>query len=210
LSGQQASPLVVGNNVDVEDPSDLDDHTNWIGGFYELAIELGPRDDARLERMLVAIWRLAKATGPFVRPDDGPSRPASLNLESLGQLLHGVVRLPNGSDVVCGAMSIRGDGPDCLIFYVPVGALERTDPRIAGFTGDEDPESLVWRRPLDRWLADLAIRAYAEAPFQFATIGWEAFAVLAEESARATIPLERHGAFVRPFGGVPHYYESTT
>src|SRR5688500_491504 len=135
-------------------------------GFYELAIQLGPRDDTRLERLLAAIWRLANAAGPFVRPEDGPSRSASLHVEGLSQLLHGVVRLPNGRDVACGAMAIRDDGPDCFIFYVPEGALERTDRRIAGFMGEENPASLVWRRPLDRWLADLAIRAYAEVPYQ--------------------------------------------
>jgi hypothetical protein len=201
----------MGKNVGMEDPSDIDDYSNWIGGFYELAIELGPMDDTRLERLLAAIWRLANATGPYVRPHDGgPSRSASLNVEGLTQLLHGVVRLPNGQEIVCGAMAIREDGPDCLIFYVPVEALQRTDARVGGFMGGEDPASLVWRRALDRWLADLAIRAYPEAPFLFAAIGHEAFAFLAEESAAPDkIPAERHGAYVMPLDGVPHYFEAT-
>jgi hypothetical protein len=200
----------VGNNVSVENPADIDDYSNWIGGFYELAIELGPRNDVRLERLLVAIWRLANASGPWVRPDDGPSRLAALDVEGLTQLLHGVVRLPSGSDVVCGAMAFREDGPDCLIFYVPRGALERADPRVTGGF-EEDLASRAWSRPLDRWLADLAIRAYTAAPFQFAAIGWEASAFLDEESAaRREIPPERHGAYVMPLDGVPRYYESTS
>ena len=39
------------NNIDVGDPSDVDDYSNWIGGWYELAIVVGPADDARLERV---------------------------------------------------------------------------------------------------------------------------------------------------------------
>src|SRR5258708_2343262 len=113
------------NNIDVEDPSDVDDYSNWIGGWYELAIVVGAADDARLERLLVAIWRLANATGPFVRPEDGsPSRAASLNLADLAQLTHGVARLPDGRDAVCGAAAFRVDGqPDWLVFYLPLEAL---------------------------------------------------------------------------------------
>jgi hypothetical protein len=29
----------------------------WSGGFYELALELGPRSDDRLRAALVALWR---------------------------------------------------------------------------------------------------------------------------------------------------------
>jgi hypothetical protein len=130
-------------------------------------------------------------------------------LEDLTELLHGVVRLPSGLDAVCGAQAIREEGgADWFIFYVPVGALERTDPRIPGFMGEEDPASLVWRRPLDQWLAALAIGAYPEVPFQFAMIGFEAFG-WADESA-AKIPAEPHGAYVLPLDGVAHYYESTS
>jgi hypothetical protein len=46
--------------------ADIDDDYNWTDGFYELAIELGPRDDARLERGLASIWRHAAR-----RPDIG-------------------------------------------------------------------------------------------------------------------------------------------
>jgi hypothetical protein len=57
----------------------------------------------------------------------------------------------------------------------------------------------------------LATRAYPEAPIQFAAIGWEAFALLAEEAAAPDkIPAQRHGAYVTPLDGVPRYYESTS
>jgi hypothetical protein len=57
----------------------------------------------------------------------------------------------------------------------------------------------------------LATRAYPEAPIQFAAIGWEAFALLAEEAAAPDkIPAQRHDAYVTPLDGVPRYYESTS
>jgi len=192
----------------MEDPSDIDDYSNWIGGFYELSIKVGPTSDARLEGLLVTIWRLANATGPFVRHDDGPSRAVSLDLVALSQHLHGVVRLPNGSDVVCGATAIRfDDGPDVLSFYMPLAALARIEPRVQGFPfGNESgAASLVWRRPIDNWLADLATRAYLEAPFELASIGFEASAF----EAPPLPPEVRDFAYVFPLRGIPRHFEAT-
>ena len=49
-----------------EDASDLSDQDNWIGGFYELAIEIGPRNRSRMERCLQSLWKHSSANGPFV------------------------------------------------------------------------------------------------------------------------------------------------
>lgn len=192
----------------MEDPSDIDDYSNWMGGFYELSITAGPTDDSRLERSLVAVWRLANATGPFTRPDDGPSVVARLDLAALSRHIHGVVRLPIGRDVVCGATAIRfGDGPDVLSFYIPLAALARIDPRIQGFPfGDEGGAvSLDWRRPIDHWLAELATRVYAEAPFQLASIGFEASSFDPPDVLAA----DRDFACVVPVNVGPRYYEAT-
>jgi hypothetical protein len=195
------------NNIHVEDPSDFDDYSNWIGGFYELAIVVGSRDDTRLELLLVAVWRFANATGPFVRPEDGsPSRAASLNLAELARSPHGVVRLPSGRDVVCGAVAIREDGGrDWLIFYIPLEALGRTDRRVSGYMGEEDAASLEWRRPIDDWLANVAIRAYAEVSFQAAAIGFEAGAFEVPDEAAAG----QGDASVVPLNGIPRYHKAT-
>lgn len=46
---------------------------------------------------------------------------------------------------------------------------------IRGYPFDErsGAESLTWRAPLDRWLADVATAVYADVPFQRALIGFE-------------------------------------
>lgn len=59
--------------------------------------------------------------------------------------------------------------------YLPLGALARVDHRIGGYPFDERSgvESLTWRAPLDRWLADVAVAVHADVPFQRALIGFE-------------------------------------
>ena len=47
------------------DPAAFTDGENWNGGFYELAIELGPTDDDRLDRALVALWQEAGVEGCY-------------------------------------------------------------------------------------------------------------------------------------------------
>src|SRR2546428_930923 len=43
--------------------SQLDDPDNWVGGFYELALELGPSDDERLEAAIRAVCTHTAAVG---------------------------------------------------------------------------------------------------------------------------------------------------
>jgi hypothetical protein len=89
--------------------------------------------------------------------------------------LRGWLTLPSGDRVVCGALLFAYEGIDNLELYLPLGALARVDRRIAGYPFDERSgvESLAWRAPLDRWLADVAVAVYADVPFQRALIGFE-------------------------------------
>jgi hypothetical protein len=66
--------------------------------------------------------------------------------------------------------------PDWLVFYLPLEALERTDRRINGYPAGDEGCASLGRHPIDDWLADIAVRAYAEVPFQAAPIGFEASA----------------------------------
>jgi hypothetical protein len=172
-------------------PSDINSDDNWVGGFYELSIDLGSKDDSRLDRALRALWRHAAVGGCFapryqnnISGDRAPLRltdhvavPIGLaSLEESGHL-RGTVRLPSGVEIVCGAVAVRFDeDPDWLDFYLPLGALADVDRRIGGFPFGEDSDagSLSWRLPLDRWLAEIGSRVFEEVPFGFARIGFEA------------------------------------
>jgi hypothetical protein len=158
-------------------PDDLDFEENWNRGFYELAFQMGPRDDARLAAGLARLWQAAGAEGPYRREYQPISyEPVDLSLEALetyGHLL-GTVRLPNGTRVVCGALATRfDDGDDWLELYLPMGALAETDQRIGAFPFEwpRGSSSLEWRLPLDQWLADIAAQVYLQVPFELGLIG---------------------------------------
>lgn len=150
----------------------------WTGGFYELAIEVGPRSNARLERLLEAIWSEATLDGCYVdrtrEPSDQTPLTASLSLLTERRHLLGVATLPSGLRVPCGTVAIREeDGSDWLDLYLPVGALSGLDKRVGGFPFEEGTGSRLWREPMDRWLADVAERAFEHVDFSLALIGFE-------------------------------------
>jgi hypothetical protein len=79
---------------------DLDSPENWHGGFYELAICLGPLDDDRLSTSLLSVSRSAGVQGCYERSADR-HLPVDCNLQTLEEHGHlaGIVRLPDGGEV---------------------------------------------------------------------------------------------------------------
>jgi hypothetical protein len=159
---------------EVATADDMSDDENWTGGFYELSLLLGAADDRRLDRAVQALWRAAGVHE--CRVDSGllDVEPSAAALHQHGHL-RGWLTLPSGDRVVCGALVFRYEDIDNLELYLPLGALARVDRRIGGYPFDERSgvESLTWRAPLDRWLADVAVAVHAETPFQRALIGFE-------------------------------------
>jgi hypothetical protein len=158
--------------------SDLDEAENWHGGFYELAVNLGPRSDARLDLALTTVWSSAQVRGCHQRTAAGHV-PTTCTLESLEGAGHlaGTVKIPGGRELVCGAVAIREEGgDDWLDFYLPLGALGGSDSRVGAFPfgTDGDATSRRWREPLDEWLVALGAAVYAKVPFRYAVVGFEA------------------------------------
>ncbi|MFK3980598.1 hypothetical protein ACI2K4_09520 [Micromonospora sp. NPDC050397] len=153
---------------------DMSDAENWAGGFYELMLVLGPTDDARFDRGMRSLWRAAGVRECRAGPGLVDVEPGAAAFEVDGHL-RGTLVLPSGSRVVCGGYSFRYEGTDSIQLYLPLGALARLDHRIGGYPFDQRSgvESLAWRAPLDRWLADVAVAVYADVPFQRALIGFE-------------------------------------
>ncbi|MFG1869296.1 hypothetical protein [Micromonospora arborensis] len=153
---------------------DMSDDENWAGGFYEVLLVLGATDDARLDRAVRSLWRVAGVRECRVGPELVDVEPGVAAFE-VGGHLYGTLTLPSGDRVVCGGFSFRYEGIDSLELYLPLGALARLDKRIGGYPFDDRSgvESLTWRAPLDRWLADVAVAVHAEVPFHRAVIGFE-------------------------------------
>ncbi|GAA4543466.1 hypothetical protein [Amycolatopsis samaneae] len=187
------------------------DERNWCGGFYELDIELGAPDDARLERALSALCQVSGVERWYASKDREPAdqTPVPVTLAAFAESnhLYSTIRLPGGATVVCGCFVSRGeDGPDRLDFYLPLGALARTDRRIGGFpfgpSGGEG--SLTWRNELDGWLAGLAIALFGRVPFRLAVLGFEPDVVESADLAGG-LPAERWDGYVLPGGDGPRY-----
>jgi hypothetical protein len=167
---------------------DPDDDENWHGGYYELAINLGPRNDARLEQALAA-----GVEGCLARDDTRRHRTVDLCLASIEKSSHlaGVTMLPDRRRMVCGAVAIREDpeqhGDDWLDFYLPLGALNRHDARVGSFPFGPDggARSQAWREPLHQWLSHIGEQTFKAAPFLYAAIGWEVSGKSLDELLRA-------------------------
>lgn len=197
----------------VPDPVDLNDEENWNGGFYQLAFELGPTDDSRLERALLALWREASVVGCFAVVTHQPvlHAPVPLTIDSLVAQGHlrGVVRLPDEHDMVCGVVAVRFEkGADWLSFYLPLGALARTDPAIGGYPFGEDSgeRALIWRRPIDDWLAEVAARVFEEVPFLLGVVGMEALGEVDAANLAGGVPEQRQDAILVPTGPALNYH----
>jgi hypothetical protein len=197
----------------IPDPSDLNDEENWTGGFYELAFELRPTDDARLERALVALWREASVVGCFAPVTHQPALHTAvpLTLDSLVAHGHlrGVVRLPDEQDMVCGVVAVRFEnGADWLSFYLPLGALTRTDPAIGGYplADDSGEPALIWRRPIDDWLAEVGTRVSVEVPFRIGVIGMEALGEFDVADLAGGVPAQRQDGILVPTGSALNYH----
>jgi hypothetical protein len=195
--------------VVVRAADDMNDDENWTGGFYELSLVLGAADDANLDRAVRALWRAAGVTGCRV---SGVDVHRLVDVEVGATALHehghlrGTLTLPSGERVVCGGYLSRYEGLDELELYLPLGALSRVDVRIGGYPFDErsGAESLVWREPLDRWLADIATLVHAEVPFQRALIGFEIDDDIDMSAER------RYAAVLSPVPGGLDYHPATT
>jgi hypothetical protein len=167
----------------------------WLGSFYELAIELGPRSDERLAAASAAMWRHPALDGPYRDSKREPWEqevvsPSLAVWHDLVTHLYGAAMLPDGQQVASGSVAVREDesGIDWLDLYIPLRALET----IYEISYPYDKSWRVWAEPLDRWFADIGRRIYQEVPFRLGLIGEEVSGLTdASEVAAAGIPNKR-------------------
>ncbi|MFF5313714.1 hypothetical protein [Streptomyces massasporeus] len=182
----------------MSNPAAFRDRTNWAGGFYELAIEVGSTEDAAIQAVLGAVWSAAGARGSFAFTDREPAEqePVPCTVASLTAYghLHGQLLLPTGQLAVCGAVAIRGgdDTSDWLDFYVPAGALDKAG--IPYWDGRPFHRSAV----LDDWQAGVGTAAFERAPFSLGVIGWEVSGCTDAATLAGRLPQERGIGYLLP------------
>jgi hypothetical protein len=191
-------------------PAAFRDRTNWSDGYYELAIEVGSSDDARLQAVLSALWSAADVQGCFGHGDREPEEqdPVPCTVGSLTEFGHlrGQVRLPTGQLVVCGGVAIRGgdESGDWLDFYVPLGALDHAG--LAYWDGRPFFRSDV----TDDWLAAIGTETYRSAPFSLGVIGFEVSGCTDASTLAGKLPRTRDIGYLLPQGAVLHYGAANT
>ncbi|MBZ4322942.1 hypothetical protein JNW98_26815 [Streptomyces sp. SCA2-4] len=173
-------------------------------------MEVGSRDDGRVQAVLSALWSAADVRGCFGRRDREPEEqdlvPCTVgSLAEFGHLL-GQVRLPTGELAVCGCVAVRGgdESSDWLDFYVPVGALER-----AGLAY-QDGRPFFRSAVMDEWLAALGTEIFKEAPFALGVIGFEVSGCTDASTPAGELPTTRDIGYLLPQGGVLRYGAANT
>lgn len=191
-------------------PAAFRDQTNWSGGYYELAMEVGSNDDAQLQAILSALWFAADVHGCFGQRDSEPEEqdPVPCTVGSLTEFGHlrGRVRLPTGQLVVCGCVAIRGgdESGDWLDFYVPVGALDHAG--LAYWDGQSFFRSDV----MDDWLAAIGIETFNNASFSLGVIGFEVSGCTDASTLAGQLPQTRDIGYLIPHGNALHYGAANT
>ncbi len=171
---------------------------NWLGSYYELAMQIGPRKtvgaDDRLRRTLQAVWDSPSLEGCYVDRHVDPRdqfrvEPRDVALSS--PAIYGWANVPSGR-MVCVSHIVREEGDaaaDWIDLCLPTGALGRIEPRLTFPIGGD--ESRSWREPLDAWFAAIAQKVALRASFRAAIIGEEVsgrFDII-EQAASRTVSL---------------------
>jgi hypothetical protein len=188
----------------------------WLGGYYELAIEIGARSDEHLLDALIAIWTHPTLEGCYLdrqkEPSDQPRIKPSADFLSI---MHhqGIALLPNGCRIAWGTCLIReeDEGPDWLDFYLPMGILNGAYD-IGSYPFD-DPGSKPehWQPSVDEWLAELGEYVYSITPFQLGLIGFEISGeVYSTQINDNGIPAQRDFGYLWPQQGMVKYFSKTS
>lgn len=148
----------------------------WRGGWYELAIKLGPRSDDRLLQTARWVWSRSDLNGPYGFSDVEPTRQDRVPVDLDGvERLYGVAHIPGWIPAVCSSVVIREEGgADWFDLGLPLGALGAADDRVGGYPFDDGAETgSDWTASLDDWLAEIALGLREYVPFEIAMIGFE-------------------------------------
>jgi hypothetical protein len=181
----------------------------WCGGFYEVALELGPRSDDRLRSAVVALWQHPDLEGCYLDRNREPGEQERVSPASVDDSSHllGVARLPNGLRTACGSCVIHeDDGRDWLDFYIPMGSLANVYPAGGFPAGTEADWPGTWRSEVEDWLAEIGRSVGRTVAFQMGLVGFEVSgADYAAHVAITGIPAQRFCGYLWPVGNRIEY-----
>lgn len=189
------------------------DAETWLGGYYELALELGEHSEGRLLSALTAVWSHPDFEGLYVDRAIEPEDQQKIAIADALQfdMLYGVARLPNRIKIACGTFIVREEvGPDWLSILLPMGALDKAYP-VGGYPFEPSlTQSFQWRNTLNHWLAQIGLWVFERVKYRLGIVGFEVSGTMyAAEIARTGIQNQRDVGLLWPEKGKLIYYPNT-
>ena len=151
----------------------------WFGGFYELAIEIGPNSSQNLLQALQVLWSYPRLRGCYDSNKIEVEDQEKKNLVKIGlenwSHLYGKAILTNNDELCpCGVCIIQEEsGSDWLDFYFPMGALDALFNTGNSFSKEYSKNVNSWQVEIDEWLKNLAFNIFSKVNFPLALIGLE-------------------------------------
>lgn len=184
---------------------------NWLGGYYELALETGVRSNELLAAGIKALWQYPALKGCYLEqdrePDDQPRVEPGFDGEHTK--LFGIATLPNGRKAACGtiAFAFEDGRGDLLLFYLPMAALGHAYP-VGGYPFNEGEVACkAWQKPVDSWLAEIGKHVNQEIQIKLGVIGFEACSTVdAQEVMQKGMPEQRYESYLWPQNGTLQLY----
>src|SRR5919202_2960527 len=148
----------------------------WVGGLYELVLELPERTDACIAQGLCSIWQRPGLAGCYLTRDVEPEAQVQVSPSDIPHegYVYGYAQLPNAKSCACGTyLSDFGADGLWVVLYLPLGSLGRAY-QIGGYPfGDWNPEIESALVAVNAWLKKVAEAVYEDVRFVFGVIGFE-------------------------------------
>lgn len=146
---------------------------DWLGSYYELAMEVSTHaDDQRLARTASAVFGSPCIRGPWRDRGRMEGEPEGLNVTQADRVPfgYGSLDVPGlGLVGVVFAVVREASGSDWFDVCVPTGMLERVVRVDHPLSRATNP----WMGVVDDALVQVAERVYAQVPFELGIIGEE-------------------------------------
>jgi hypothetical protein len=184
----------------------------WVGGLYELALELPERSDATIAQALTTIWQIPALTGCYLSRDVEPeaqTEASPFDIPHEGHV-YGIAQLPNGKNCACGSYVSDLDADGLWVaLYVPLGSLGRAY-YVGGYPfGDWSPTIESTFVTVNTWLKEISDAVYEQFHFVFGVIGFESAFEELKKQALVGIPETRSEGLIIPEKNTLRWYPPT-
>jgi hypothetical protein len=157
----------------------------WCGGWYELAIQIGPHgNDSALQKLLELIWSRPELSGPYDNKNIEPEAQSIAAIVPEERHYYGYLQLHH-QRLACGTYVVKENcepgGSDWVLLYVPV---QEAAWKLGG-NGIGDDFSQPALAPLANYYRAIADVAYQHHPFAMVLAGWEVSGTAYAESIDA-------------------------